>query len=497
VQVDKLLRLALDRVNTMTYYPVIGLEIHVQLNTTTKLFCHCLNTYAPNDPNTNICPFCTGQPGALPVLNKAAVEKAIIFGVAVGSTIPEKTRWDRKNYFYPDLPTGYQISQYDNPIVEGGKIDFYVEDKQTGQFSPYSVVLTRAHLESDAAKLLHSNGKTYVDFNRSGCPLVEIVTEPVIHSSSQAMAFVNELQAIVRALGVSDADMEKGQMRFDCNVSLQNETEHASNSLPSYRTETKNINSVRSLGRAIEYEISRQTVLLEKGEKPVQETRGWKDDLNRSESQRSKEDAMDYRYFPEPDLQILEISRQDLPVTLPELPSVSRQKFMDSGLSLQAANTLIGQPSIAQLYTDAVQDTSPELSKHIANILTSTILGVATKEEIDGSTIVTAEELRQIAEYFSTEKINNKGVLKIIETKVKSKSTIDEIIKSENLMQVTDDSALTTIVNQVIQENPSVIEEYKSGKVQVVGFLVGQCMKAARGQGNPKRFNELLAELIQ
>ena len=477
----------------MSYYPVIGLEIHVQLNTTTKLFCHCLNTYAPNDPNTNICPFCTGQPGALPVLNKSAVEKAIIFGVAVGATIPEKTRWDRKNYFYPDLPTGYQISQYDNPIVEGGNIDFYVEDKQTGQFSPYSVILTRAHLESDAAKLLHSNGKTYVDFNRSGCPLVEIVTEPVIHSSAQAMAFVNELQAIVRTLGVADGDMEKGQMRFDCNVSLQNEAEYASNSLPSYRTETKNINSVRSLGRAIEYEIARQTKLLEEGKRPVQETRGWKDDLNRSESQRSKEDAMDYRYFPEPDLQILEISRADLPVHIAELPSTTRQKLMDGGLGLQAANTLINQPELATIYNQSVLGATPEIAKHIANILTSTVIGVATKEEVNPANIVNSDELKQIATYFNEEKINNKGVLKIIEIKATNNASIDQIITQENLLQVTDNSALTAIVSQVILDNPSVVEEYKSGKVQVIGFLVGQCMKAAKGQGNPKRFNELLS----
>ena len=240
-----------------------------------------------------------------------------------------------KNYFYPDLPAGYQISQYDNPIVEGGLIDFYVEDKSTGEFSASSVELTRAHLESDAAKLLHNNGQTYVDFNRSGAPLIEIVTEPVIRSSAEAMAFVSELQQIVRTLGISDADMEKGQMRFDCNVSLRTQEQEDQSQLPNYRTETKNINSVRSLGRAIEYEIVRQSKLLDQGTTPDQETRGWKDDLNRSETQRSKEDAMDYRYFPEPDLQILEISRIDLPTNLPKLPATLRQEYLAKGLSLQ------------------------------------------------------------------------------------------------------------------------------------------------------------------
>lgn len=480
----------------MTYYPVIGLEIHVQLNTKTKLFCHCLNEYAPNDPNKNICPFCTGQPGALPVLNKSAVEKAITFGVAVGATIPEKTRWDRKNYFYPDLPAGYQISQYDNPIVEGGRVDFYVEDKENGTFTPFSVELTRAHLESDAAKLLHSNGKTYVDFNRSGAPLIEIVTEPVIHSSSEAMAFVNELQLIVRKLGISDADMEKGQMRFDCNVSLQNESEHADNKLPGYRTETKNINSVRSLGRAIEYEIKRQSKLLDEGITPDQETRGWKDDLNRSETQRSKEDAMDYRYFPEPDLQILLIDKNDLPTDLPKLPSVERQEYIDQGLSLQAANTLIAQPNVAAIYNEAVEGAEPELVKHIANILTTSLLGIAVKQEQAPEDILAAGELREIAELFKGDKISNKGVQKIIEVKSESNQSIDEVVKEHNLLQVTDDSALLGFVEEAITNNQSVVEEYKSGKVQVIGFLVGQCMKASKGQGNPKRFNELLREKL-
>ncbi|GAB4145276.1 MAG: hypothetical protein OHK0017_04700 [Patescibacteria group bacterium] len=337
------------------FYPVIGLEIHVQLNTKTKLFCHCLNEYAPDFPNKNICPFCTGQPGALPLLNKAAVQKAIAFGIAVGGNVPDKTRWDRKNYFYPDLPTGYQISQYDNPIVEGGKIQFFVENKSTGEFTPYSVNLTRAHLEADAAKLLHAGGKTMVDFNRAACPLIEVVTEPEMHSSAEAMAFVGELQLLVRRLGISDADMEKGQMRFDCNISLQNEEEHAAGKLPKYRTETKNINSIRALGRAIEYEIKRQAELLEEGTVPKQETRGWKDDLNRSESQRSKEDAMDYRYFPEPDLQILEIKPEDRPslTDLPELPQAQRQRYLDLGINLQIANTFVTQPEVGN-YFDAV-----------------------------------------------------------------------------------------------------------------------------------------------
>jgi aspartyl-tRNA(Asn)/glutamyl-tRNA(Gln) amidotransferase subunit B len=341
----------------MTYYPVIGLEIHVQLNTKTKLFCSCLNEYNPGEPNKNICPFCTGQPGALPLLNKAAVKKALSFGVAVNAKIPEKTRWDRKNYFYPDLPTGYQISQYDNPIVEGGKIDFWVEQGESGKFDAMTVELFRAHLEADAAKLLHGNGKTMVDFNRAGCPLLEIVTKPQIHSAEQAMAFVNELQLLVRRIGISEGDMEKGQMRFDCNLSLRNEEQQASGQLPPYRVETKNINSVRALGRAIEYEIKRQGELLSKGIIPDQETRGWRDDQNRSIVQRSKEDAMDYRYFPEPDLKVLTIKQDDVPKIeeMPKLPNIQRLEYMDMGLSYQIANTFVTQKEVGQYFDEVLR----------------------------------------------------------------------------------------------------------------------------------------------
>jgi aspartyl-tRNA(Asn)/glutamyl-tRNA(Gln) amidotransferase subunit B len=340
----------------MKLYPVIGLETHVQLNTVTKLFCSCLNEYAPEDPNKNICPFCTGQPGSLPKLNKEAVRKAIKFGVAVNAKIPDKTRWDRKNYFYPDLPNGYQISQYDNPVVAGGKLEFWVEDGDSGKFAPFSVELTRAHLEADAAKLLHVGNKTMVDFNRSCSPLIEIVTEPVMHSAAQAMAYVTELQLLVRRLGISDGDMDKGQMRFDCNLSLQTEEQLASGTLPSYRVETKNINSVRALGRSIEYEIKRQTTLLEQGITPDQETRGWRDDKGLSITQRSKEDAMDYRYFPEPDLKVLEISRSEVPdlSQLPTSPNTLRQKYLDMGLSYQIANTFVTQENVGKYFEEVI-----------------------------------------------------------------------------------------------------------------------------------------------
>jgi aspartyl-tRNA(Asn)/glutamyl-tRNA(Gln) amidotransferase subunit B len=482
------------------YKPIIGLEIHVQLNTKTKLFCSCLNEYTPNDPNKNICPFCTGQPGALPVLNKEAVKKAIMFGVAMESNIPQKTRWDRKNYFYPDLPTGYQISQYDNPIVEGGKLSFYIEDKKNGSFEPSEVILTRAHLEADAAKLLHLSTKTYVDFNRSGAPLIEIVTEPVIRSGHQAMAFVSELQLFVRKLGISDADMDKGQMRFDCNLSLQNEQEQATDSLPGYRTETKNINSIRSLGRAIEYEIKRQSELLDKGERPVQETRGWKDDLNKSKSQRSKEEAMDYRYFPEPDLKILEISEVDKPSFdhLPELPATQRNRYLNLGLSQQITNTFVSQEEVGYFFDSSIKDVlNPKIIKILANIISGPLISLATKQEKSVQDILSNKNLTILATLFDEEKINNQGLAAALEILSQDKEyNAAEIVNTHKLLQVSDDEALQTIVHQVISANTTVVAEYKAGKVQVIGFLIGQCMKLSKGAGNPKKFAEILAKTL-
>jgi aspartyl-tRNA(Asn)/glutamyl-tRNA(Gln) amidotransferase subunit B len=487
------------------YAVVIGLEIHVQLNTRSKLMCSCANEYNPENPNKNICPFCTGQPGALPVLNQEAVKKAILFGQAVGATIPQKTRWDRKNYFYPDLPTGYQISQYDNPIVEGGSLQFYIEDKQTGSFKESSVDLTRAHLETDAAKLLHLGGKTMVDFNRSGCPLIEIVTEPCITSPAQAMAFVTELQLLARTLGISEADMDKGQMRFDCNVSLRNPEEQISGALPKYRTETKNINSTRALGRAIEYEMQRQETLLDSGIIPVQETRGWRDDLNKSFSQRSKEDAMDYRYFPEPDLQILEIKNSDLLTynKVPKIPHFIRKSYVDKGLSVQIANIFLDNKSIRGdfdilLTTLELEDNQELLQKikPLANLLTGFILPELNKRDYsDTEDLMSHQQILDLLEMVISDKIANQNLNKLLALLPTTK-TIEDLATQNSLVTLSDSGMLVTITKEVIVENDTQVVAYKAGKEQVLGFLVGQCMKKSKGQGNPQKFNELLkAEL--
>ncbi|MEM1312252.1 MAG: Asp-tRNA(Asn)/Glu-tRNA(Gln) amidotransferase subunit GatB [Patescibacteria group bacterium] len=486
----------------MAFYPIIGIETHVQLNTKTKLFCSCANEFTPDEPNKNICPFCTGQPGALPTLNKEAVKKAIKLGIAVNGTIPKKTRWDRKNYFYPDSPAGYQISQYDNPIIEGGQLDFYIEDKTNGQFSPYSVKLTRAHLEGDAGKLMHSGNKTFVDFNRSGVPLIEIVTEPEMHNSSQAMAYISELQLLVRRIGISDADMEKGQMRFDCNISLQTEAENATGQLPSYKVEIKNVNSVRAMGRAVEFEIQRQTAILQSGSKPEQETRGWRDDLNQSEIQRSKEEAMDYRYFPEPDLRILEITESDIDKLrdLPELPNAQRQRYLDLGLSTQTANTFVSQSQAGQFFDSTLNNSKlgVEGIKICSNIITVNLLGYTQRLEKPIDQIISTHKLIEITELVLAKKINNKGLTKLIELINDSpEASVSELVEANGLKQVSDDNVLTVFAEQVLENNPEQVAQYKSGKLQILDYLVGQCMRESKGKGNPQKFREILQEKLR
>ena len=482
----------------MVYQPIIGLETHIQLNTVTKLMCACKNEYTPDYPNTNICEFCTGQPGALPVLNQEAVRKAIRLGVALGSKIPSVTSFDRKNYFYPDLPNGYQISQFGQPIVEGGKLEFYIEDKQTGSLTLSNVDITRAHLETDAAKLIHAGGKTMVDFNRSGAPLIEIVTEPVIRSPEQAMAYVTELQLLVRKLDISDADMEKGQMRFDINISLQNESQSKHNQLPSYRAEIKNVNSVRALGRVIYYEIERQTKLLDSNVTPSQETRGWDDESGTTSLQRSKEDAMDYRYFPEPDLLPITIEPADIPLILElvELPSAQRNRYISLGLSVQTALVLTNVSEMG-MYYDIVclAQASPDsnILKTLANIITGILPTKIDKLHTQLDQLVSPENIWSLAEMFYLKQINNQGLDKALDLVIaKPEADVKELVAVHNLMQVNDDGVLLAFVDAVISNNPGPVAEYKAGKEAVVGFLVGQCMKESKGSGNPQKFRELL-----
>jgi len=488
----------------MTYHPIIGLEVHIQLNTQTKLFCSCLNEYTPNQPNKNICEFCTGQPGTLPLLNQEAVKKAIRFGVAVGGRIPEKTLWDRKNYFYPDLPAGYQISQNDNPIVQAGVVNYYVENKQTGEYTPARVELNRAHLEMDAAKLIHAGGKSLVDFNRSGAPLLEVVSEPVITSAEEAMAYVKELQLLARKLDISEANMEMGQMRFDCNISLQNPDQKQAQQLPNYKVEIKNINSISTIGKAIEYEIKRQTEILEEGGRPAQETRGWRDDLGISQSQRTKEEALDYRYFPERDLPVLIINPSDIPLLeeIPKLPFAYREEYQQQGLSLAIANVFLNQEDVGELYQkcfELIEVENSEICKTIAHIITGKLINLADTQEKAINTLISEKNILALAEYFTENKISNKGLQQAIDLLVKAdyeKATTQEIIQTNNLLQISDLVTIGAFADEVIEENEKAVKDYQSGKTGVIGFLVGQVLKKSKGKANPKIAEEVLGKKL-
>jgi aspartyl-tRNA(Asn)/glutamyl-tRNA(Gln) amidotransferase subunit B len=312
------------------------------------------------------------------------------------------------------------------------------------------------------------------------------------------MAFVAELQLLVKTLGISEANMDKGQIRFDCNLSLQTQDQFDNNKLPDYKVEIKNINSIRSLGRAIEYEIIRQAKLLDDNLKPSQETRGWKDDLNKSVSQREKEQAHDYRYFPEPDLRILEIQRSDIPTDLPELPSQKRAKYMDLGLNLQQANTFVTQPEVGKYFEQSIENQNLDLLKPIANIISVNLLGLATKTQKSIWELISTDQLVELVKLFKENKISNQGLQTALEKATASPDkTILEIVEQENLLQISDDSLLEKIADLVIANNPNQVSQYKAGKIQIIGFLVGNCMKESKGQGNPAKFKEILERKLQ
>lgn len=427
-----------------TYTPVIGMEIHVELKTKSKMFCGCPADHFAKKPNTQTCPVCLGLPGALPVPNKKAVEWTIMLGLALGSEISEVSKFDRKHYFYPDLPKGYQISQYDQPLCRGGKIG--------------DVRIHKVHLEEDTGKLVHTKNMTLVDFNRSGVPLVEIVTEPDIHSAQQAKEFLKRLHQIVRYLGISDADMEKGSMRLEPNISLRvrplGPSRPDPDKLPNYKVEVKNINSFRFVERAIAYEIQRQTAILNEGKTPEQETRGWNETKGITVSQRSKEEAADYRYFPEPDippmrfasLQISDIRRQ-----IPELPDVKRERFMKTySLNDYDSSQLTETREIADYFEEAVKVGKTFTTKHIANWMMN--------KKIDIDEILPAKLIEHMRE-------------------AKQTVAIDE-----------------NVIDEILKQNQNAVDDYKKGRAQALMFLVGQVMR--RMKADPTEIKTKLQEKI-
>jgi len=503
------------------YVPVIGMEIHVELNTKSKMFCACPNGYElPLAPNTNICPVCSAQPGALPAINQQAVDWTILIGLALDCQIAKQSKFDRKNYFYPDLPKGYQISQYDQPLTFNGKL----------KIGRREIDIIRIHLEEDTGKLIHTSTGTDIDLSRAGTPLVELVSGPSIESAKEAKEFCQTYQQILRYLEVSEADMEKGQMRCEANISLQqagkfvienNEVKPLLDYELNPKVELKNINSFRALERAIDFEINRQTEALAKGGKLIQETRGWDDNKQCTFTQRIKETAADYRYFPEPDLPPLEISEEliaSLAATLPELPQAKKDRFINQyQLNPESVEIIVADKNIAA-YTEAV-------ISELASLL-SALPGIGSAEELwakDGqkiSKIVSNWLINRLFKYLNENKIaindlkipanrfaeflslvyqnqiNNLTAQKILEEMFKGGQSAPAIMKKKNLGQMDDGEELTKIIKRIIKDNPKVVADFKSGKEAALKFLIGQVMAATGGQANPKLINEILKEKL-
>ncbi|MBI2038399.1 MAG: Asp-tRNA(Asn)/Glu-tRNA(Gln) amidotransferase subunit GatB [Candidatus Nealsonbacteria bacterium] len=457
----------------MKYQPAIGLEIHIELSTQSKMFCACKNDSEEKNPNTNICPVCTAQPGTLPVINEEALRKVIKTGLALNCQIPEFSKFDRKNYFYPDLPKGYQISQYDKPLCLGGFLNV------DGQ----KIRITRVHLEEDTGSLIHKDDYSLVDFNRAGVPLMELVTEPDITSAIQAKKFAEELHLIMHYLNVSDADMEKGEMRVEVNISLSKDSKLGT------KVEIKNLNSFRSVERAVDYEIKRQSDLLEKGEKIIQETRGWLDDKGLTFSQREKEEAHDYRYFPEPDLPPLHHSKEfinGIKAEIPELPAHRRERFKrEYELDEKSVEIFVYNKSLGEYFEKVAKELPPNLVKSASDFLINT--------EVKNYNIP-PKNFSQLIILIKDKKISNATAKEILPELVGSNPL--DLIKKRGLEQVSDEKEIEKIAIEVISKNQKAVEDYKNGKTNVLQFLAGQIMAKTQGKANPQIVNTILKDLL-
>ena len=460
---------------------VIGIEVHCQLKTASKMFCGCSNAYADAPPNTHTCPVCLGLPGALPVINKRAVEHVLATGAAIGADTPAATRWDRKNYFYPDLPKGYQISQYDLPLAAHGQLSFETSEGDV------TIGITRAHLEEDTAKLVHATDEagrrtSLIDFNRSGAPLMEIVTDPDVRTAEQARRYAEELQALLRAIGASDADMERGQMRVEANVSLRPRGTEPFGT----RVEVKNMNSFRSVERAIAYEIERQAAALDAGEILTQDTRGWNENRGTTYVMRSKEDSHDYRYFPEPDLPPLRVDAAWLASIrdgLPELPAARRARYeTDLGLSGYDAAVIVGEAAATILFEAAVAAVVDADPKMLANWVSGAFLALLRMDPKAADRVDPAELADLVARVTAGE-LSGTNAKEVFAAHAADGSTVGSIVAARGLRQISDPTALAAVVDQVLAANLKAVEDFRAGK-PVLGFFVGQVMKATRGQAN-------------
>ena len=474
----------------MKYESVIGLEVHAELSTATKIYCSCANKFG-QDVNTNTCPVCTGMPGTLPVLNKQVVEYAIKAGLALNCDITPYGKQDRKNYFYPDLPKAYQISQFDLPLCTNGYVDINVDGKVK------RIGITRIHIEEDAGKLVHDayTDSSLVDYNRCGVPLIEIVSEPDIRSAKEARVYLETLKSILSYIGVSDCKMEEGSLRCDINVSLRPEGQSEFGT----RTEMKNVSTFSGGERAIEYEIGRQTEILENGGTIDQETRRWDDALGQNVLLRSKEEAHDYRYFPEPDLMPIEVSSEwveKVRAELPELPAVKKERYMrELELSDYEASIITDNKEMAAFYEDCLAKGGNP--KTVCNWVLGDISKVLNESEKAFSDIpFEPSQLVELLDLIDKNTISNSAGKKVLDEMFKTGEAPSKLVDKLGLAQISDTGALEALVDEIIAANPQSIEDYKAGRDRALGFLMGQCMKASKGKGNPQILNKMIKEKL-
>lgn len=475
----------------MEWETVIGLEVHAQLSTKSKIFSGASISFGA-EPNTQACAIDLGFPGVLPVLNAEVVDMAIKLGLGINADISPKSIFARKNYFYPDLPKGYQISQYELPVVKQGFLDILLEDGTTKR-----IRITRAHLEEDAGKSLHEDfkGMTGIDLNRAGTPLLEIVSEPDMRSAKEAIVYLKTLRSLVMYLSICDGNMQEGSFRCDANVSVRRKGDPKLGT----RTELKNLNSFRFIERAINYEVERQIALIENGEKIVQETRLYDPNKNETRSMRGKEEAHDYRYFPDPDLLPLVITKEQIErvrTTLPELPQQKRERFMQEyNLSPYDASVLVSSQALANYFETVVQASgSPKLA---ANWVTGELLGALNKSDLEiTESPVSAKDLGKLVSRIVDNTISGKIAKTIFEALLNQEGDVDQIIEKRGLKQVTDTTAIEQLIDKILTENPQHVAEYRAGKEKLFGFFVGQAMKASGGKMNPQQLNEILKKKL-
>ncbi len=470
-----------------SYKPTIGLEIHAELDTKTKMFCLCANNPEATEPNVHVCPICLAHPGTLPTVNRMAVKHVLRVGVALDANLAQEfSEFDRKSYFYPDIPKGYQITQFEYPFVSGGMLA--------------GVAITRIHLEEDTARSIHTKDESLVDFNRAGVPLMELVTEPVIHDAQTAGMFARELQLLLRTLGVSKANLDKGEMRVEANISVSKDDTLGT------KVEVKNLNSFRSVERAIEFEIDRQITAYEAGEKIIQATRGWDEGAQKTFHQRTKEGSADYRYFPEPDIpkmvlkELKEFSFDTIKKTLPELPWERRKRYEDKYKLKSSDISYIVATGNRSIFFEAVAKELKQdnvLVKLVVNYMVSDMAGWYAKTNDEEYTAISPKSIAELIQMIDRNEISSRGAKDILDVLLRKEGNDPQhIARNKSLLQTQDEDSLVNIVNTVLKSHPQQVEEFKNGKESLIQFLIGQSMKEAKGSGNPARFKEILLALL-